>query len=176
MTDRTKRNIVLPRDAYEELTRWHDSMSDPIYRLHSWGKNHFVSLEMIEEARDSLERHLRRIGKAVHRPHGDALLDELNAILANPSEHTAKAYGLEGSMSSEGPPGPGTRGWIRSGGLYRWGSWAFDASSPFSRGRVWRFVTLGPGSERIVDVEYVDNIDEANAYIARRVAQGAPFV
>lgn len=59
----------------------------------------------------------------------------------------------------------GTTGWNRFGGMYRQGDWAWDGSSPFSRGDL----LLWDESRRAFTL-VSDNVtlDEANATIARR--------
>lgn len=99
-TDRTVRNIVLPVEVYEGLTQWHDSMWDPIYALHSTGRNNLVSLEMIDAAYDSLEHHVRRSTGAVKKQ-GLELLGELDGVRTFWQEHSAKAYGIEGHAAEE---------------------------------------------------------------------------
>lgn len=96
-----KREIILPHELIEPLSHWHNGM-DAIYALHSVGASQLVSLHMIKEAREELERDQRKAqanGTFADDPEAleelDMLIGELSMIESSPREFSARESGMD---------------------------------------------------------------------------------
>jgi hypothetical protein len=96
-----KREIILPHELIEPLSHWHNGM-DAIYSLHSWGSSKLVSLNMIQKAREELERDLRKArakGTFDDDPEAleelEMLIGELDMIESSPREFSARESGMD---------------------------------------------------------------------------------